>query len=68
MDTGKTTFALFFGNRGFFPGSLMAQAREELPRVDPDLSEEVAERHPCAARRKLSGSRSSRRHGAVASA
>ena len=29
----KTTFALFFGNRGFFPGSLMAEAREELPRV-----------------------------------
>jgi len=33
VDTGKTTFALFFGNRGFFPGSLIAQAREELPRV-----------------------------------
>lgn len=33
MDTNKTTFALFFGNRGFFPASLMAQAREELSRV-----------------------------------
>lgn len=29
----KSTFALFFGNRGFFPGSLMAEAREELSRV-----------------------------------
>lgn len=26
----KSTFALFFGNRGFFPGSLMAAAREEM--------------------------------------
>lgn len=32
MAGKKTTFALFFGNRGFFPGSLMAGAREELPR------------------------------------
>ncbi len=29
----KTTFALFFGNRGFFPASLIAEAREDLPRV-----------------------------------
>jgi len=29
----KTTFALFFGNRGFFPASLMDAARQELPRV-----------------------------------
>ena len=29
----KSTFALFFGNRGFFPASLLAEAREELPRV-----------------------------------
>lgn len=29
----KTTFALFFGNRGMFPGSLMAAAREEVPRI-----------------------------------
>ena len=28
MDTQKTTFALFFGNRGFFPASLIAAARE----------------------------------------
>lgn len=26
----KTTFALFFGNRGFFPGEVVAQAREAL--------------------------------------
>ena len=29
----KSTFALFFGNRGFFPASLMKEAREQLPRV-----------------------------------
>lgn len=30
MQTGKTTFALFFGNRGFFPASLQASARRTL--------------------------------------
>jgi L-fucose isomerase-like protein len=30
MKTEKTTFALFFGNRGFFPSSLIATARKEL--------------------------------------
>jgi len=30
MNTEKTTFALFFGNRGFFPASLIASAREEM--------------------------------------
>jgi L-fucose isomerase-like protein len=29
----KSRFALFFGNRGFFPASLMAEARAELPKV-----------------------------------
>jgi L-fucose isomerase-like protein len=29
----KSKFALFFGNRGFFPASLQAEAREELPNV-----------------------------------
>lgn len=29
----KSTFALFFGNRGFFPSSLQEGAREELPRL-----------------------------------
>ncbi|MCM8777160.1 MAG: L-fucose/L-arabinose isomerase family protein [Candidatus Omnitrophica bacterium] len=33
MKTEKTTFALFFGNRGFFPASFMAEAREELVEV-----------------------------------
>jgi L-fucose isomerase-like protein len=33
MKPDKTTFALFFGNRGFFPASLIAEARETLPRV-----------------------------------
>ena len=33
MAEEKTTFALFFGNRGFFPASIIAQAREELPRL-----------------------------------
>lgn len=31
--TQKSKFALFFGNRGFFPASLQAEAREELPKV-----------------------------------
>ena len=29
----KTTFALYFGNRGFFPGELIASAREEMCRA-----------------------------------
>ncbi len=33
MTCPKTTFALFFGNRGMFPASLMAEARETLPKV-----------------------------------
>lgn len=33
MKPTKTTFALFFGNRGFFPASLIAEARDTLPRV-----------------------------------
>jgi len=33
MEQKKSTFALFFGNRGFFPASLQASAREELSRV-----------------------------------
>jgi L-fucose isomerase-like protein len=31
--THKSRFALFFGNRGFFPASLQAEARQELPRI-----------------------------------
>ena len=37
----KTTFALFIGNRGFFPAALLAEAREELPRVLEGLGHEV---------------------------
>jgi hypothetical protein len=41
MSGPKTTFALFFGNRGFFPASLIAEAREELPRVLKEWGYEV---------------------------
>lgn len=34
---GKSTFALFFGNRGFFPASLMDSAREDMTRVLREL-------------------------------
>jgi L-fucose isomerase-like protein len=37
----KSRFALFFGNRGFFPASLQAEAREELPRVLEAAGNEV---------------------------
>jgi len=30
METSKGTFAVFFGNRGFFPASLQAGARKEM--------------------------------------
>jgi len=33
MAMAKTTFALFFGNRGFFPASLQASARAEMIEV-----------------------------------
>ena len=29
----KITFALYFGNRGFFPGELIADARKELAKA-----------------------------------
>jgi len=29
----KTVFAVFFGNRGFFPASLIAEARKEIPKM-----------------------------------
>ena len=41
MTRKKTTFALFFGNRGFFPASLIAKAREELPRVLEEWGHDV---------------------------
>lgn len=33
MQVGKSTFALYFGNRGFFPETLIAEARKELTEV-----------------------------------
>ena len=47
----KTTFAVFFGNRGFFPASLQAAAREEMRSVLEKLGhgvlmlDETATRH-----------------------
>ena len=32
----KMTFALYFGNRGFFPASLIAGAREEMVKAVTD--------------------------------
>ncbi|GAK57671.1 hypothetical protein U27_04638 [Candidatus Vecturithrix granuli] len=40
MERKKSTFALFFGNRGFFPASLQAGAREEVPKVLKSLGHE----------------------------
>lgn len=37
----KTRFALFFGNRGFFPASLQAGAREEMTRALKKMGHEV---------------------------
>ncbi|MGD0006705.1 MAG: hypothetical protein ABSE06_21025 [Anaerolineaceae bacterium] len=37
----KTTFALFFGNRGFFPASLIADARVEMKNELNELGHEV---------------------------
>ena len=37
MSTPKTTFALCLANRGFFPASLMDEAREEIPAVLKEL-------------------------------
>ena len=49
----KSTFALFFGNRGFFPPELMMQARKEISEklselghqtllLDPDVTQHGA--------------------------
>jgi L-fucose isomerase-like protein len=46
----KTTFALFFGNRGFFPASLIAGARQEMKRVLESLGHEVLMLEPDATR------------------
>ena len=40
MRKHKSTFALYFGNRGFFPESLIADARKEVsePLINLDMS------------------------------
>ena len=38
---GKSKFALYLGNRGFFPASLQQAAREELTGVLRSLGHEV---------------------------
>ena len=46
----KSTFALFFGTRGFFPSSLIASAREEMKRELNALGHEVLMLEPEATR------------------
>ena len=41
MKERKSTFALFFGNRGFFPASLQKGAREEMSRVLRGLGHKI---------------------------
>jgi L-fucose isomerase-like protein len=41
MRNGKSTFALFIGNRGFFPASLLEGARQEMAQVLKDFGHEV---------------------------
>jgi L-fucose isomerase-like protein len=41
LSRTKSTFALFFGNRGFFPGSLIAAARAEMSSVLQRLGHQV---------------------------
>lgn len=41
LKNSKMTFALYFGNRGFFPGKLIASARKELKRVVEGLGHGV---------------------------
>jgi L-fucose isomerase-like protein len=41
QEKAKTTFAVFFGNRGFFPGSLQASARREMRSILEGLGHRV---------------------------
>jgi L-fucose isomerase-like protein len=41
MNNGKSSFALFIGNRGFFPASLLAGARKEMAEVLEGLGHKV---------------------------
>src|SRR4030042_6622836 len=54
MEMKRSRFALFFGNRGFFPASFLAQARQELPSLLKSWGHEV-----------LMLEESATRHGAV---
>lgn len=37
MEKTKMTFALYFGNRGFFPGEVIADARKEMKKAVEDM-------------------------------
>ena len=50
MPNSKTTFALFFGNRGFFPASLQASARGEVTKALKSLGHETIALDPGATR------------------
>ncbi len=50
MKTQKTTFALFFGNRSFFPASLQASARREMTQTLQKLGHKVIALDPKATR------------------
>ena len=41
MKIKPSTFALFFGNRGFFPSHLMEQARADYPRILKELGHDT---------------------------
>jgi L-fucose isomerase-like protein len=48
MNTQKTTFALCYGNRAFFPAALIAEARVELPRVLAGMGHRTIAMDPAA--------------------
>jgi L-fucose isomerase-like protein len=50
MRNAKSRFALFFGNRGFFPASLLTEARRELTDVLGRLGHETLALDPQATR------------------
>ncbi len=50
MTTQKTTFALFFGNRSFFPASLQASARREMTQTLQKLGYKTIALDPRATR------------------
>ncbi len=50
MHSNKTTFAVFFGNRGFFPASLQAGARREMTATLKQLGHKALTLDPAATR------------------